>query len=45
MTEPALRRRQQVTGRVLVVDDQDPNRLLLRDLLEAQGHEVIEAVD
>lgn len=45
MTEPALRRRQAVTGRVLVVDDQDPNRLLLRDLLEAQGHEVIEAID
>ncbi|HET9706666.1 MAG TPA: hybrid sensor histidine kinase/response regulator [Gemmatimonadales bacterium] len=45
MTDPALRRREAVTGRVLVVDDQDPNRLLLRDLLEAQGHEVIEAVD
>ena len=45
MTEPALRRREAVTGRVLVVDDQDPNRLLLRDLLEAQGHEVIEAID
>ena len=45
MSEPALRRREAVTGRVLVVDDQDPNRLLLRDLLEAQGHEVIEAVD
>ena len=45
MTEPAIRRREAVTGRVLVVDDQDPNRLLLRDLLEAQGHEVIEAVD
>ncbi|HXI95002.1 MAG TPA: hybrid sensor histidine kinase/response regulator, partial [Candidatus Acidoferrum sp.] len=45
MTEPALRRRELVTGRVLVVDDQDPNRLLLRDLLEAQGHEVIEAID
>src|SRR5713101_2520359 len=45
VSEPALRRREAVTGRVLVVDDQDPNRLLLRDLLEAQGHEVIEAVD
>jgi two-component system, sensor histidine kinase and response regulator len=45
VTEPALRRREAVTGRVLVVDDQDPNRLLLRDLLEAQGHQVIEAVD
>jgi two-component system, sensor histidine kinase and response regulator len=45
VTEPALRRREAVTGRVLVVDDQDPNRLLLRDLLEAQGHQVIDAVD
>jgi len=27
-------------GRVLVVDDQEPNRLLLRDMLEALGHEV-----
>lgn len=45
MSEPALRRRELVTGRVLIVDDQDPNRLLLRDLLESQGHEVTEAVD
>lgn len=45
MSEPALWRRDAVTGRVLVVDDQDTNRLLLRDLLEAQGHEVSEAVD
>jgi signal transduction histidine kinase len=45
VTEPAVRRHVAVTGRVLVVDDQDPNRLLLRDLLEAQGHEVVEAVD
>ena len=45
MTEPVPRRRAGVPGRVLVVDDQDTNRLLLRDLLEAQGHEVIEAVD
>ncbi|MGH7537030.1 MAG: ATP-binding response regulator, partial [Gemmatimonadales bacterium] len=45
MSEPAGRRRETVTGRVLVVDDQDANRLLLRDLLEAQGHDVIEAVD
>ena len=43
MTEPALWRRDAVRGRVLVVDDQDTNRLLLRELLEAQGHEVIEA--
>ncbi len=45
MTEPALWRRDTVTGRVLIVDDQDTNRLLLRDMLEAQGHEVIEAVE
>lgn len=45
MTEPALWRREAITGRVLVVDDQDTNRLLLRDMLEAQGHEVIEAVE
>lgn len=30
-------------GRVLVVDDEEANRLLLRDPLEAQGYEVIEA--
>ncbi len=34
-----------MTGRVLVVDDQDANRLLMRELLESQGHEVVEAVD
>lgn len=34
-----------MTGRVLIVDDQDANRLLLRDLLESQGHEVTEAAD
>lgn len=45
MSEPLARRRAAVMGRVLVVDDQDANRLLLRDLLEAQGHEVIEAID
>jgi two-component system sensor histidine kinase/response regulator len=45
VNEPALRRRESVLGRVLVVDDQDANRSLLRDLLEAQGHEVIEAID
>lgn len=42
MTEPALWRRDTIRGRVLVVDDQDTNRLLLRELLEAQGHEVVE---
>jgi two-component system, sensor histidine kinase and response regulator len=33
------------SGRVLVVDDKEPNRVLLRDLLEAQGHQVTEAGD
>jgi len=32
-------------GTVLVVDDQDQNRLLLRDLLEANGLSVAEAAD
>jgi two-component system, sensor histidine kinase and response regulator len=32
-------------GRVLVVDDEEPNRVLLRDLLEAQGHQVTEAAE
>ena len=45
MSEPAVRRRELTTGRVLIVDDQEANRLLLRDLLESQGHEVAEAVD
>ena len=45
MNEPVARRRELVTGRVLIVDDQEPNRLLLKDLLEAQGHEVVEAAD
>ena len=31
------------TGRLLVVDDEEQNRELLRDLLEAQNHEVTEA--
>ena len=30
-------------GRVMVVDDEENNRMLLRDSLEAQGHTVIEA--
>lgn len=33
------------SGRVLVVDDQAPNRLLLRDPLESRGYLVEEAVD
>lgn len=45
MSEPAVRRREAVTGRILVVDDQENNRLLLKDLLEAQGHQVLEAAD
>jgi signal transduction histidine kinase len=45
VSEPAVRRRELITGRVLIVDDQEANRLLLRDLLESQGHEVAEAVD
>jgi len=45
VSEPAVRRRELITGRVLIVDDQEANRLLLRDLLESQGHEVTEAVD
>jgi signal transduction histidine kinase len=32
-------------GRILVVDDLEPNRLLVRDLLELQGHEVAETAD
>ena len=32
-----------LTGRVLVVDDMAVNRVLLRDILEAEGHEVAEA--
>ena len=45
MSEPAARWRDLNTGRVLIVDDQEANRLLLRDLLESQGHVVAEAVD
>jgi CheY-like chemotaxis protein len=45
VSEPAARRRDPITGRVLIVDDQEANRLLLRDLLESQGHAVTEAID
>jgi two-component system, sensor histidine kinase and response regulator len=43
--EPLRWRRESVKGRILVVDDQDANRLLMRDLLESQGHEVLEATE
>jgi signal transduction histidine kinase len=43
--EPLRWRREAVKGRILVVDDQDANRLLMRDLLESQGHEVLEATE
>ena len=38
-------RRDERHGRILVVDDTDLNRRLLRRLLEAIGHEVDEAAD
>ncbi|HEY3128458.1 MAG TPA: response regulator [Acidobacteriota bacterium] len=34
-----------ISKRILVVDDEEQNRLLLRDLLEVQGYEVSEAED
>lgn len=34
-----------VSGRVLVADDMDENRRMLRDILEAQGHRVLLAED
>jgi len=33
------------TGRILVVDDDERNRLLLRELLELEDHEVAEAAN
>lgn len=33
----------QRTGRILVVDDQEPNRALLRDMLERYGHTIFTA--
>ena len=30
---------------VLIVEDNDLNRKLLRDLLQAQGHDIVEAMD
>lgn len=32
-------------GRVLIVDDEELNRIALRDLLELSGHEVLDAAD
>ena len=32
-------------GTILVVDDQEPIRMLLRDALEGDGHEVLEAAN
>ncbi|MDA0746007.1 MAG: response regulator [bacterium] len=32
-------------ARVLVIDDEQPARLVMRKILEAQGHEVEEALD
>jgi two-component system, cell cycle response regulator DivK len=34
-----------MTQRILVVEDQEDNRMILRDLLEHAGYEVLEAVD
>lgn len=43
MSKVAPHRTLEPTGRILVVDDQQVNRALLRDLLEVRGHEVAEA--
>ncbi|MDF7797930.1 response regulator [Pontiellaceae bacterium B1224] len=42
---PTSRLMQPLSGRVLVVDDELPNRLYLRKLLEARGCEVLDADD
>jgi two-component system cell cycle response regulator DivK len=34
-----------MTERILVVEDQEDNRTILRDLLQSAGYEVLEAVD
>ncbi|HEY4321701.1 MAG TPA: hybrid sensor histidine kinase/response regulator [Gemmatimonadales bacterium] len=45
MTEPAGGAAPARRGRVLVVDDHESNRALLRELLEIDGHDVLEAED
>lgn len=45
MSKVAPHRTIEPTGRILVVDDQQANRVLLRDLLEVRGHEVMEAAN
>jgi CheY-like chemotaxis protein len=45
MTQAARADTARPSGRVLVVDDASVNRQLLRDVLEAHGHAVDEAVD
>jgi two-component system cell cycle response regulator DivK len=34
-----------MTKRILVVEDQEDNRRIIRDLLESVGHQLIEALD
>lgn len=34
-----------MTGKILVVDDNDANRTLLRDVLQLKGYEILEADD
>ncbi len=43
--KPAVHLTTNCRGHVLVVDDEEQNRMLLRDPLEARGYEVTEAVD
>jgi two-component system, cell cycle response regulator DivK len=34
-----------VTKRILIIEDQDDNRTIMRDLLNTAGYRLIEAVD